>query len=217
MAVSAAAGAVFLDKDGTLIDDVPYNVDPARMTLARGAAEGLPLLHAAGYRVFVVSNQAGVARGRFTERALDSVAERLTTLLAGVGVPLAGFYYCPHDPRGSVAEYAVRCDCRKPAPGLLHRAAREHALDLAASWLVGDILDDVEAGRRAGCATVLLNVGSETEWVRAPMREPHHVARDLAEAARIILRDAAPDAARTRALGGIQASAPRRVMPGAAA
>lgn len=213
----AGSRAVFLDKDGTLIDNVPYNVDPARMTLARGAAEGLPSLHAAGYRLFVVSNQAGVARGRFAERALDGVAARLAELLDGIGVPLAGFSWCPHDPRGAVPEYAVQCDCRKPAPGLLQRAAREHGLDLGASWMVGDILDDIEAGRRAGCSTVLLNVGSETEWQRGPLREPHHVARDLAEAARIILHDASHDRTRTQPLDGIRVRAPRRMQPGAAA
>jgi histidinol-phosphate phosphatase family protein len=178
--------AVFLDKDGTLIDDVPYNVDPARIRLARGAAEGVRLLQRAGFRLFVVSNQSGVARGMFPATALARVEARLRSLLAEVGVPVDGFYWCPHHPDGVVPRYAVACDCRKPAPGLLLQASRQHGVNLAASWLVGDILDDVEAGRRAGCRTVFLDIGIETEWVRTGLRIPHFRAGDLAEAATII-------------------------------
>jgi D,D-heptose 1,7-bisphosphate phosphatase len=178
--------AVFLDKDGTLIDDVPYNVDPRLIRLAQGAAEGLPALHAAGYRLIVVSNQSGVARGYFAETALGAVEERLRHLLAEVGVPLDGFYYCPHHPEGTEPDYSRACDCRKPEPGLILRAARDHGIDLTQSWLIGDILDDVEAGRRAGCETILIDDGHETEWSLSPQRLPHHVAADLAAAARIV-------------------------------
>jgi D-glycero-D-manno-heptose 1,7-bisphosphate phosphatase len=178
--------AVFLDKDGTLIDDVPYNVNPDLITLAKGAAEGLPLMHAAGYLVIVVSNQSGVARGYFPEQALAAVETRVRHLLAGIGVPLAGFYYCPHYPTGSEPRYAVACTCRKPEPGLIVRAAREHEIDLARSWVVGDKLDDVETGRRVGCETILIDDGRETSWNLSPERLPHHVATDLAQAARIV-------------------------------
>jgi D-glycero-D-manno-heptose 1,7-bisphosphate phosphatase len=172
----AAARAVFLDKDGTLIEDVPYNVDPQRLRLTQGATEGLRRLHEAGYRLIVVSNQSGVARGLFTEEALELVRQRLVELLAEAGVPLAGCYWCPHHPDGSAAAYAVECDCRKPRPGLLLRAAREHGLELNRCWMVGDILNDVEAGRRAGCRTILIDNGNETEWVWSPLREPEHFA-----------------------------------------
>jgi D,D-heptose 1,7-bisphosphate phosphatase len=180
------ARAVFLDKDGTLIEDVPYNVDPDLIRLMPGAAEGLRLLHALDYRLLVISNQSGVARGYFAEQALLAVEDRLRELLAEAGVPLAGFYYCPHHPHGSIAAYAVACDCRKPRPGLIERAARDHHLALDQSWFVGDILDDIEAGRRAGCRTVLLANGLETGWGLTPGRTPHHRAADLAEAARLI-------------------------------
>ena len=181
------ARAVFLDKDGTLVKNVPYNVDPAQVRLAPGAAEGLPRLHAAGYRLIVVSNQPGVAHGYFAEPALAAVEERIRTLLDELGVPLDGFFYCPHHPAGRVAPYRCACDCRKPAPGMLLAAARAHRIDLARSWLVGDILDDIEAGRRAGCRTVLIDNGNETEWVLAPLRQPHCRVVDLATAARHIL------------------------------
>ena len=179
--------AVFLDKDGTLVEDVPYNVDPNRMRLAPGAVEGLRLLHDAGYPLIVISNQSGVARGYFAADTLAAVEARLRGLLMAVGVPLAGFYYCPHHPDGAVPEFAIVCDCRKPAPGLIVRAAREHRIELARSWFVGDILHDVEAGRRAGCRTVLIDNGNETEWVLSAWRRPHHIARDLAQAAAIIV------------------------------
>lgn len=187
--------AVYLDKDGTLIENVPYNVSPDLIRLGPGADDGLSLLDALGYRLIVVSNQPGVALGYFPECALVAVEKRLRELLSARGVRLADFIYCPHHPDGRVAPHARACDCRKPAPGMIEAAARRHGIDLARSWMVGDILDDVEAGRRAGCRTVLLDNGNETEWLMTPERKPCFLAADLAEAARIIAaadRDATP-------------------------
>ncbi|MBW4469919.1 MAG: HAD family hydrolase [Stenomitos rutilans HA7619-LM2] len=178
--------AVFLDKDGTLIEDVPYNVDPAQMRLVAGAGIGLQQLHQMGYQLIVISNQSGVARGYFSESALAEVEQRLQALLAPFDVSLDGFYYCPHHPDGTVMDYAIACECRKPAPGLLMQAARDHGIDLTASWFIGDILNDVEAGRNAGCQTVLLNNGNETEWLLSVDRVPHYMTADLAEAAAVI-------------------------------
>ena len=168
--------ALFIDKDGTLVENVPYNVDPARIVLAPGAREAVGAFAAAGYRVLVVSNQPGVALGRFAEQDLRGVEKRLRALLPR----LDGFYWCPHAPQAG-------CGCRKPAAGLLERAAREHGIDLAASWMVGDILDDVEAGRRAGCRTVLLDNGNETEWHVTPERVPHHVAHEFSAIRSLLL------------------------------
>jgi len=167
--------AVFVDKDGTLVENVPYNVDPARIALTPGAADGIAALARHGYRVLVVSNQPGVGLGKFPLHALDQVKARLEEMVA-----LDGFYFCPHAP-------GAGCHCRKPSPGLLERAAREHSVSLRDSWLIGDILDDIEAGRRAGCRTVLLDKGNETEWQLTPERVPHYVVRDLGEAAALIL------------------------------
>lgn len=185
MAVSRRA--VFLDKDGTLVENVPYNVDPDRIRLVPGAGPALRLLGAAGFRFFVVSNQSGVARGLFEELELAAVEACLRELMAREGVALDGFYYCPHHPDGTVAEHAVECLCRKPQPGLLLHAAAEHGVDLAASWLIGDILDDVQAGHAAGCATVLVNNGGETEWMSGHHRTPDIITAGLPEAARAIL------------------------------
>jgi histidinol-phosphate phosphatase family protein len=179
--------AVFLDKDGTLIDDLPYNVDPARIRLAPGALEGVARLHACGFVLVVVTNQAGVALGMFQEAALRAVERRLQALVGDAGVALAAMYWCPHHPAGRVGRYAIECGCRKPQPGLLRRAARDLAIDLERSWMVGDILDDVEAGRRAGCRTVLLDNGHETEWRVSPLRLPHLLLPTLSRAAEAIV------------------------------
>ena len=170
--------AVFLDKDGTLVDDVPYNVDPERIALSPRANEGLAALAASGYRLIVVSNQPGVALGLFKEAQLGGVERRLREMVPD----LDAFYYCPHGPDDG-------CECRKPGCGLLQRAARRHGVRLDRSWMVGDILDDVEAGRRAGCRTVLIDNGNETEWRMSPERQPDRIAPDLYHAATLILRN----------------------------
>lgn len=188
--------AVFLDKDGTIIENVPYNVDPELIRLNPGAEEGLTRLHRAGYLLFVVSNQAGVARGYFPESALQGVETRLRELLGAFGVPLAGFTYCPHHPEGKVEGLSMACECRKPAPGMILRTAAEHGIDLARSWMIGDILDDVQAGRGAGCRTILVASGNETKWILSPECEPHYRAADLADAARHILQQDAEEVGR---------------------
>jgi histidinol-phosphate phosphatase family protein len=200
MALSRRA-AVFLDKDGTLVRDVPYNVDPGRIRLMPRAADGLTLLREAGYRLVVVSNQSGVACGYFEEKALGGVHRHLQEMLGRWGVSLDGFYYCPHSVDGSIARYAVQCECRKPAPGMLRRAAEELGIKLEESWMIGDILNDVEAGNRAGCRTVLLDNGHETRWEFSTWRIPYAVAGDLWEAARLILSIAPRD--RSLALAGV--------------
>jgi histidinol-phosphate phosphatase family protein len=139
--------AVLVDRDGTVIEDVGYPREPERVALLPGAAEALRAFAAAGLKVVVVSNQSGIGRGLITRAEAAAVHERFVELLADEGVELAGAYYCPHAPDDG-------CDCRKPAPGLLLRAADELGLDLGRSVMVGDKEADVEAGRRAGARTV---------------------------------------------------------------
>jgi len=178
--------AIFLDKDGTLLEDDPYNVDPARMRLMRGVACGLRHMSELGFRLIVITNQPGVALGRFREEALKAVECRLADMFAASGAALSGFYYCPHHPRASVPGYRFTCVCRKPRPGMLELAAVEHGINLRDSWFVGDILDDVEAGRRAGCRTILLDNGHETLWELTALRRPDYMTSDLERAAGII-------------------------------
>jgi D-glycero-D-manno-heptose 1,7-bisphosphate phosphatase len=139
--------AIFLDKDGTLIEDVPYNVDPQFVQFTEGAIAGLRLFQAAGYPLIIVSNQSGVARGYFPPTALAELEQHLRSRLASEGLYLQGFYSCPHHPEGVVQPYSVNCYCRKPQPGLLYQAADHH----------------IEAGRAAGCRTILIDNGNETE------------------------------------------------------
>ncbi|MBZ2208446.1 D-glycero-alpha-D-manno-heptose-1,7-bisphosphate 7-phosphatase [Massilia soli] len=181
--------AIFLDKDGTLIDDLPYNVEQRRITLCAGAGAGLRLLARLDYRLFVVTNQDGVAHGYFSDEDVEGVAHRLADLLFRERLPLEGFYYCPHHPDGSVAPYARECNCRKPRPGMLLQAAHDHDIDLRASWMIGDILHDVEAGNRAGCRTLLIDNGNETEWRLGPKRIPTRMAPDLYAAAVLIAEE----------------------------
>jgi histidinol-phosphate phosphatase family protein len=179
---------VFLDKDGTIVENVPYNVDPRKICFTPNAEKGLKLLHRAGYSFVIVSNQPGIARGIFSPKDMERVCQHIKRLFKNISTVLWDFYYCPHDPKGIVPEYSVVCNCRKPAPGLLLRACRDHDIDLSKSWLIGDILDDIEAGQRAGCKTILMDRGNESEWeLASSWRIPNAIVNDLAEAAEIIL------------------------------
>ncbi|MDR6804514.1 D,D-heptose 1,7-bisphosphate phosphatase [Dyadobacter sp. BE34] len=171
--------AVFLDKDGTLIRDEPYNVDPAKVVFEDDVFEGLRTLQADGYRLVVVSNQPGLAMGLFSQIELDALIRYFEDVFVENGLVLSGFYYCPHLPAS--AEHG--CECRKPGPGLLIQAAADLHIDLPHSWMIGDILHDVEAGNRAGCHTVLIDNGNETEWLEGPYRVPHYTTRYFKDAA----------------------------------
>jgi D-sedoheptulose 7-phosphate isomerase len=172
--------AVFLDRDGTLIANRHYGSNPDAIELLDGVVEGLVGLREAGYKLLLVSNQSGVARGYFDEGAVARMHDRLQRMLNRQGAALDGLEYCPHHPDGVVSPYAVECSCRKPAPGMLRRAARKHGVNLSASWMVGDIEADIEAGRRAGARTVL--VGTENSTTLPDCR-----TKDFAGAARHIL------------------------------
>jgi D-glycero-D-manno-heptose 1,7-bisphosphate phosphatase len=181
--------AVFLDKDGTIIPDVPYNVDPARIHLENGVAEGMRLLKQAGYLLMVVSNQSGVAHGYFTEEDLILVERKLQQELKAAQASLDGFFYCPHHPDGTVAQYSFSCDCRKPKAGMLFKAAQKFNIDLSRSWMIGDILNDVEAGNQAGCSTILIDNGNETEWAVTEARTPTAIVDNITAAVSFILSE----------------------------
>jgi len=177
--------AVFLDRDGTLVEPRHYPSRPQDLKLIPGVAAELRDLRAADYKLIVITNQSGLARGLFTEIDLELMHQHLADELRAEGVELDAIYYCPHHVDGIVPHLAIDCDCRKPRPGLLKRAAIEEDVDLERSWFVGDILDDVEAGRRAGCRTVLVDLGTES-LPADPWREPDYVARDTVHALRIV-------------------------------
>ena len=146
--------AVFLDRDGTIIEDGDYLADAKRVRLLDGAIPVLRWFRDRDLLLVVVSNQSGIARGLITPAQHDEVDARLRSLLESEGVPLAAAYYCAHGP-------ADGCACRKPLPGLIDQAAREHDIDRARSLMIGDKLADVAAGRAAGCTTALLGPGKD--------------------------------------------------------
>ncbi|MFL5626409.1 MAG: D-glycero-alpha-D-manno-heptose-1,7-bisphosphate 7-phosphatase [Ktedonobacteraceae bacterium] len=177
--------ALFLDRDGTLVYPSHYPSRPEDLHLYEGIGPELRALQDAGYLLVVITNQAGIARGYFSEADLQRMHTHLASELAAMGVWLAGIYHCPHHPGGVLPDLAIRCSCRKPQPGMLLQAAADLSIDLEKSWFVGDILDDIEAGNRAGCNTVLVDLGTEGPPAH-PLRCPTFVARDTLHALHII-------------------------------
>jgi histidinol-phosphate phosphatase family protein len=200
--------AVFLDRDNTLIANDGDLGDPARVELLEGVAEGLHALRSAGYRLVVITNQAGVARGMFSEQDVDAVHQRIAELVdaaSGRGAdpltqpahgiataPVVGtidrFYYCPYHPDAALDEYRRDHPWRKPRPGMILQAARDMRLDLARSWVIGDQQRDVLAGAAAGCRTILITGDG---GAAATQCQPTATAVAFAEAVEIILREAA--------------------------
>lgn len=180
--------AVFIDRDGTLIKDVPYNVNPALISLEYYAAEMLQLLKQENYLLIVISNQSGIARGYFSEDDVNKMHDAIQQKLLAYNVQLNAFYYCPHYANGVIKKFAVDCDCRKPKPGLINKAAQDFNINLKKSWMIGDILNDVEAGNTAGCKTILIDNGNETEWIINTQRTPDDQVKNLKQATEIILK-----------------------------
>lgn len=179
------AKAAFIDRDGVINKERNYVHLIEDFVLLPGVVEGLTLLRAAGYRLIVVTNQAGIARGYYDKIALDRLHDFLRLLLAKQGVALDAVYYCPHHPEGSIREFAIQCDCRKPSPGMLLKAKEDFDLDLAASALIGDKLSDIQAGKRAGVGrTVIVESGHPVE--QGARQEADFVAEDLIAAARYL-------------------------------
>jgi D-glycero-D-manno-heptose 1,7-bisphosphate phosphatase len=162
-----------------------YPSRPEQLRLYDGLGPELHMLQEMGMHLVMITNQSGLARGYFTESELARMHEYLQGMLAQWDVYLDGIYYCPHHVDGIIPELSRRCDCRKPQPGMLLRAAADLGLDLACSWFIGDILDDVEAGKRAGCRTILVDLGTEPLPTSA-IRHPDYVARNTLHALRMV-------------------------------
>ena len=185
IAALTRARCVFLDRDGTLVHPRAYPRQPRDLRLYSRIGAQLRNLQQAGFRIVVLTNQSGVARGFFTEAELGRMHASLAEKLRKHDVELNAIYHCPHHPDGVVPEFTLRCGCRKPWPGLVLRAARDLNIALEDSWLVGDTLADVEAGNRAGCRTILVDLGTEPAPNRC-QRQPEFVARSSRHALGII-------------------------------
>jgi len=183
--------AVFLDRDGTVTEEVGYLTSLDMLKLIRGAGAAIKRLNEAGYKVVLVTNQSGVARGYFPESLVDEAHGLLRRMLMEDGALLDGIYYCPHHPTEGKTQYTIVCDCRKPATGLLDRAAKDLAIDLAKSFMIGDKWIDVELGHRAGMRSILVRTGFSPDDPGnkrpAHVNDPDLTAHDLAEAVQWII------------------------------
>lgn len=182
--------AVFIDRDGTISEEVGYINHASRFRLFPYAAAAIRQLHENGYLAIVVTNQAGVARGYFSEDMVQAVHKRMAEELAGGGATLDAIYYCAHHPSVGEPPYRLECDCRKPKPGLLLRAANDLDINLSDSWMVGDRYSDIELATNAGVKSVLVLSGyGRGEWEHQRENRtilPNLVAEDLLEAVSLI-------------------------------
>jgi len=187
--------AIFMDRDGTVSEEVGYVNHIERLRVFPWTAQAVKKLNDAGIRAFIVTNQSGVARGYFPESLVAEVHDRLRRELAMGGARLDAIYYCPHHPDGRLALYRKECACRKPASGMLERAAREFGVDLSRSFVIGDKYVDLETGFRVGARAVLVMSGygrGEYAYLRETWpRPPDHVAEDLSQAVDWILEQVA--------------------------
>ena len=173
--------AVFLDRDGTIIRDVDYLCKKEQIEILPRVPEAIRMLRQKGYKIVVVTNQSGVARGRLTEEQLREIHEELCRRLGQLGAMLDGIYYCPHHPSEGVGAYNVSCGCRKPNPGLILKAANELGLDPSASYVVGDKPTDIELAARVGARGIWIRNVSVEEGKSPDLIAP--VVEDLWQAA----------------------------------
>jgi D-glycero-D-manno-heptose 1,7-bisphosphate phosphatase len=191
MVLKSQRPAVFLDRDGTLIEDAEYLSRPSQIKLFSNSAEALKLLRKAGFYLFVVSNQSGVARGYFPESMVRKVHLKLQQMLKAKGARIDAFFYCPHYPGGKVTAFAKVCDCRKPAMGMIKQASRRYPIDLKRSYVVGDKMDDLLLARKAKLAGGLLvrtgNGRKNEKKLKSTPLSKAFVVSDILGAARWIL------------------------------
>jgi D-glycero-D-manno-heptose 1,7-bisphosphate phosphatase len=156
--------AVFLDRDGVLNDDVHLITHPEQFRILPGVPAALTRIAQAGFHLIVVSNQPVAARGMISEPEIDVLHEYLRSQISKQSGPrIEAFYFCPHHPNADVAEYRKDCTCRKPRPGMIRQASRDHGIDLTASFMIGDRITDVIAGSKAGCRTIQVTTGKEND------------------------------------------------------
>jgi len=191
--------AVFLDRDGVINELIYYpeqgTIDspfiPEQFRLSPGVSTAISKFHELSYKVIVVSNQPGIAKGYLTLDTFEKMKEKMKAELSQEGTYLDGEYYCLHHPEAKVVSYRENCDCRKPKPGMLLEAARKMNLNLAQSWMIGDGLTDIQAGKAAGCKTIILGrMKCELCRMMDDMSiKPDYIAKNLYEASRIIAQE----------------------------
>ncbi|MGD0020834.1 MAG: HAD family hydrolase [Smithellaceae bacterium] len=188
--------AVFLDRDGTINEEVGYLDSLDKLRVIPNAYEAIRLINVSGMKALVITNQAGVAKGFFTEKFVNLINERLQADLLRLGASIDKFYYCPHHPTEGIGIYRQVCNCRKPAPGMLLNAAQELNIDLTQSYLIGDRFRDMEAGKKVGVRGILVKTGFGQGLLQddgpdeaTPEGKPEFIAEDILEAVQWILKD----------------------------
>jgi D-glycero-D-manno-heptose 1,7-bisphosphate phosphatase len=181
--------AVFLDRDGTINKEVNYLNHPDQVKLISGSAEGIKLLNENGFTVVVITNQSGVARGIIEEESLPLIKDRLCSLLEEKGAIVDGYYYCPHYPDGKIEKYAFKCDCRKPEPGMLRKAAEDFDIDLKGSYVVGDKACDIKLGKNVGAVSIMVKTGYGEYEAENLELSPDYTADNLFDAAQWIIKN----------------------------
>jgi D-glycero-D-manno-heptose 1,7-bisphosphate phosphatase len=182
--------AIFIDRDGTLNEDIGYVSRPDELVLYPWAAEAVRLVNNSGFKAIVITNQSGIARRMYSEQTLGAIHQRMIDELASEGARLDAVYYCPHHPEVGGTHYGVECNCRKPRTGMLDAAAREHDIDLTRSFVIGDKSSDILLAENVGARGVLVLTGYGRETVAHPERwpcRPSFVAENLLQAVKQIL------------------------------
>ena len=187
--------AIFIDRDGTLNEDIGYVSTPDELSLYPWAAEAVRLVNKSGFKAIVITNQSGIARGMYNAETLGAIHARMIEELAREGAHIDAVYYCPHHPEVGDAHYGIECDCRKPRTGMLDAAAREHNIDLTRSFVIGDKSSDIILAENAGARSALVLTGYGRETLTHPERWPSRpslVAENLLQAVRQILDSELP-------------------------
>ena len=181
--------AVFLDRDGTINKEMNYLKYPDQIELIPGSVEGIKLLNENDFTVVVITNQSGVARGIIDEEKLPLIKDRLCYLLEKKGAKIDGYYCCPHYPDGKIEKYALKCDCRKPKPGMLRRAAEDLDINLKESYVVGDKPCDIELGQNVGAVSIMVRTGYGEPEAESYEVSPDYTADNLFDAAQWIIKN----------------------------
>lgn len=182
--------AVFLDRDGVITQDPPHYAHKlSQFKLIPRSAEAIKLLNKKGFEVIVVSNQSGVARGYYQEKDIKIFNRAMEEELKNKCADIDAIYYCPHHPEAEIEQYRVDCDCRKPKPGMLKQAEKDLNLDLEESFMIGDKWSDIEAGRRAGCRSIMVRTGHGKDELKKCVEYNHIVVEDLYDAVKLIINE----------------------------
>lgn len=179
--------ACFLDRDGVLIEEKNYLASIADVNIPDETLEALKIIKNKGFKIIVITNQGGVARGYYSENAVIAVHKEIDRILALKDLAIDAYYYCLHHPDGSVKEYSIACDCRKPSPGMILQAAKDFNIDLSKSFMIGDKMSDVKAAENAGCLGILVKTGHGKNHAEKALKKNVIVKENILEAVKYCL------------------------------